>query len=314
MRRKAMKPNEHYKKLVEKESELWGSVKPEERICWFDSPTICRYINQSISGKPDVGWLDYCKQKYGTPRAALGLNVGCGHGELERAIIGCDLVEHMVGVDISVGAVEIAREKSMANQLDDRITYRVADANYLEEAGIDDTFDVVFVSMALHHFAHLEKCLDSLNACLKPNGLLIVNEFIGPNRFQWTDAQIDITNRLLGLYPNELKKSLRDPEGNEVIQRVYRPSVDYMKENFAFEAICSERIVPAVNERFHILEQKNYGGTILHLLFEAIMGNFKEESNREHAILVQMACTVERMMLNYGMIQHDHALIIAHKK
>ena len=73
-----------------------------------------------------------------------------------------------------------------------------------------------------------------------------------------------------------------------------------MKENFAFEAICSERIVPAMQSIFDLLEQKNYGGTVLHLLFEAIMGNFKEDINREHAIMVRMACVMEKMLFDYG--------------
>ncbi|MDX9755444.1 MAG: class I SAM-dependent methyltransferase [bacterium] len=301
-----------YQDLARQESELWGRSKSAERTCWFDSPTVCRYINQSISGRPDVDWLEYVKQRYLSRPAARGLNLGCGHGELERMIVRRNLVQHMDGVDISAGAVAQATTLAAQEGLADRVLYRVGDANDLDRSLPQAQYDVVFVSMALHHFAHLEKSLYSVQSMLKPKGLFIVNEFIGPDRFQWTEAQLDAANRILACFPSEIKANLREP--GKKITRVTRPSLKYMKENFAFEAICSERIVPALYDKFHIIEQKNYGGTILHLLFEAIMGNFKEETNREHAILVRMACVMEKLLLDQGVLQHDHALLICKRK
>ena len=307
------KSDPSYQDLVHQESELWGRSKEEERTCWFDSPTICRYINQCISGRPDVDWLDYIKNKYFYKPAALGLNLGCGHGELERMIVRRNVVEKMEGVDISSRAVQKATENALKEGLDNRITYFTGDANFLPQIVGQKQYDVVFASMALHHFAELEKCLESVNQILKAGGLFIANEFIGPDRFQWTEVQLDAVNRILSCFPHELKVNLRETEHKKIF-RVFQPSVSYMEENFAFEAICSERIVPAIQKQFDLLEQKNYGGTILHLLFEAIMGNFKEEINREHAIMVRMACVIEKMLLDYGVLQHDHALLIARKK
>lgn len=300
-----------YQRLVERESELWGESKAGERLSWFDSPVIGRYINQCITGNAHKDWLDFIQEKYYAKPAGLGLNVGCGHGDLERQILRRNITQNMEGCDISPKAVEAAQREALASGWGDRVRYFTADANFLERADLAAQYEVIFASMALHHFVQLEDCLDVLNSKLKPGGLLIANEFIGPDRFQWTDEQLDITNRFLNIIPLKLRKALRG--GTEWKTCVERPGLAYMKKHFAFEAVCSERIDGALRERFNVIEFKPYGGTMLHLLFEAIMNNFKEEQNREHALIVRMAVEWERAMLDYGVIQHDHAFYLCKK-
>lgn len=301
-----------YQQLVERESSLWGETKARERMSWFDSPIIGRHINHCITGNAHKDWLDYIKEKFYQTPEKLGLNVGCGHGELERHILKRDITEMMEGCDISPKAVEASRQKAGEEGFGDRVRYFTADANFLEHAELAEQYDIIFASMALHHFMELEKCLDILIQHLKPGGLFITNEFIGPDRFQWTDQQLDATNRILNTIPLELRKTLRGDSPYK--DQAVRPGLDYMIENFAFEAVCSERIHDALYERFEVIEYKPYGGTILHLLFEAIMNNFDEEHNREHAVIVRTAVEWERSLLDYGALQHDHAFYICQKR
>ncbi len=301
-----------YNHLIKYEGELWGSEKGKQRTSWFDSPLIHGYINKSISGNPKKGWLDYIKEKYFRKPAKLALNAGCGHGALERLILQYDIAERIEGFDVSAKALEWAKKIAEEEGFGDRVQYIQADANYLEKSDLQEQYDVVFAGMALHHFADLEKFLDQTLSKLKDKGLFITNEFIGPTRFQWTDTQLEATNRFLRRIPKELKKNLLDSQ--KIKWKVTRPALEYMKEHFAFESICSERIVPAIKERFGVIEQKNYGGTILHLLFEGIMGNFKEETNREHAVIVNMAIEYEKALLDFGVLNHDHSLLICRKR
>ena len=158
---------------MRQEGELWGRTKENERLCWFDSPIICRYINQCISGRPDVDWLEYIKTRYFPEPAALGLNLGCGHGELERMMIRRKVAKKMEGVDISAGAVQKAGENALSEGLDNCIAYFTGDANFLPHYVGQKKYDVVFGSMALHHFAELETCFESVYQILKPGGLLL---------------------------------------------------------------------------------------------------------------------------------------------
>lgn len=302
-----------YARLAAREGELWGEAKLGVRLSWLDSPSIYQNVNRWISGHPHTDWLDHLKQRHCRKPAPRGLNLGCGHGELERLILARGLAERMDGFDISAGAVETARKRAEEGGLAGRTRYFAADANFLERCGeLDPPYDIVFASMALHHFAHLERCLDSVRELLAPGGLFVVNEFIGPDRFQWTDAQLDAVNRMLRCFPRELRANLRQP--GEYKDFVERPSRRHMEKHFAFEAICSERIVPALRGRFETAEEKYYGGTVLHLLFEAIMGNFKEEERREHAVMVRMAIEWERHLLDNGALGHDHGLFVCRNR
>jgi SAM-dependent methyltransferase len=302
----------HYRKQAAREAELWGVAKSDIPLTWFDSPTIARHINLQTTGRPDRDWLDLVADHYlAKDPAPLGLNVGCGHGELERHFLERDLVTRMHGFDISESAVEHARQNGVDAGLADRVDYFVADANQLDGSAIDKDYDFVVASMALHHFSDLESCLDALRDRMRPGGLFVANEFIGATRFQFSDAQLDAVNRFLGCIPSDLRRDLRNP--SERKDRVYRPSVSFMEQNFGFEAICSDRIVPAIEERFEVLEFRGYGGTVLHLLFEAIMGNFDESRVREHAVIVRLAVEFERSLIECGALDHDHALIVARK-
>ena len=300
-----------YERMAERERTLWGTEKGGQRYSWFDSPLLARYINKWISGSPKLDWLDYVKQKHFQTPAPRGLNVGCGQGELERLIVNRKIAERMDGFDISPAAIEIAQKKAKENGLDDRIHYYEADANAVDPSTFPCKYDVIFASMSLHHFVRLEECLDILKQLLSKKGMLIVNEFIGPDRFQWTDAQIEAANRILACFPSELKRNLRNPD--EIKSSVARPSLEYMKEFMAFEAVCSQRIVPALKKRFTILERRDYGGTVLQILFEAIMGNFDEKGCREHAVTIQMAAATEELLLKSGALPHDHTLLICQR-
>ncbi len=131
--------------------------------------------------------------------------------------------------------------------------------------------------MAMHHFSNLEHIFNELRKSLKPNGLFILNEFVGPSQFQWTEKQINITNELLEILPEKYKVDLTT---GDLKERIYRPAIEFMNDYDPSEAIRSSDIVPLVAKYFKIEERIDYGGTILHLLLQNIVGNFnpsKEE-------------------------------------
>jgi hypothetical protein len=55
----------------------------------------------------------------------------------------------------------------------------------------------------LHHVDDLEHMLDQAAASLRREGLFVVNEYVGPARFQWLDKTQDPMNRILELHPEE---------------------------------------------------------------------------------------------------------------
>jgi SAM-dependent methyltransferase len=96
------------------------------------------------------------------------LDAGCGTGEhaLDLAARGCEVL----GVDVAPTAIEQAREKAAARQID--ATFLVADALHLERLG--RTFDRVLDVGLFHTFEDDERgtYVDSLASVTRPGSVL----------------------------------------------------------------------------------------------------------------------------------------------
>src|SRR5207248_10398832 len=79
------------------------------------------------------------------------LSIGCGVGNLERSLVGLELVGHAIGVEASAPAVEVAREAPARARMTSRIGYVTADAHALlaRRSGLG----AIFFHQSLRHFA-----------------------------------------------------------------------------------------------------------------------------------------------------------------
>ena len=58
-------------------------------------------------------------------------------------------------------------------------------------------YDAVLGLGAIHHVERLEQFWDQVRRTLKPGGFVLAQEYVGPSRFQWTEAQIELGNAAL---------------------------------------------------------------------------------------------------------------------
>ena len=166
------------------------------------------------------------------------LTLGCGAGELERGLTKYNLSREHEAVDISPGTIDQAARAAKAAGLR-HIRYRVEDLNRIVLE--PNHYDVVFATSSLHHVARLEHLLAQVARALKPGGFFFIDEYVGPNRFQWTDAQLAAVNEQLDNLPDALRTSVTDPAVTK--QRAQRPAVASIIEVDPSEAIRSEEIV-----------------------------------------------------------------------
>ena len=105
-------------------------------------------------------------------------------------------IDFLRGFDVSAGAVDRAITRCReAGIPESGFLFDVRDANNLDITG---TFDLVLSAVRIHHVTNLEDLLAKTAAMLKPDGRFALVEFVGPDRFQWTEDQIKIVNLLLG--------------------------------------------------------------------------------------------------------------------
>ncbi|MBM4147091.1 MAG: class I SAM-dependent methyltransferase, partial [Nitrospira sp.] len=234
----------------EKVAKFWGDrakIKESVAEChWTDSQLIQRYyIHPTISGNSDSNWFMWVKDKYFSVPAEKALSLGCGDGCLERHGAFIDVFMECDAFDISPQAIDIAKSKAKEMGILQRINYDVCDINKIILT--KKHYDVIFCAMSLHHIENLEQILYEIKNALKDEGLFIINEYVGPNRFQWTKRQIEIANEVFSLLPDKYRL---DPTTNEIKNIIQRFTIEHMLETDPSEAVRSADIIPLIKERF----------------------------------------------------------------
>lgn len=243
---------------------------------WWDISMVRDRWNQKITGNEKYDWEHYVVEKYVSNRQNLSmLSIGCGTGEKERVFAKFSQFSAIVGMDVSEKSIQKAREISRQNQYS-TISYRADDftkANFGQEK-----FDFVLFYSSLHHFRNIEALLqNNVIPVLKSGGLVIVFEYTGPNRFQYSINQLEEANRCLSLLP----ASLKIRTDHTVKWKIYRPGLLRTILNDPSEAPCSESILPSLRKWLMPLEEKPVGGAILHMLLKDIAHHFTDTSNSE---------------------------------
>jgi SAM-dependent methyltransferase len=162
--------------------------------------------------------------------------------------------------------------------------------------------------MSAHHFSELEHIYSQVRTALKPGGFFVLYEYIGPTQFQWTDKQLAIINDLLKILPAKYREYIPFP--GQIKQHIQRPTIDGMNSIDPSEAIRSAEIVPLLAQYFNIVERIDYGGTILHMLLQDIVGNFDVRKEEDIAIL-NLICYLEETLIKKNVLPSDFALIIS---
>jgi SAM-dependent methyltransferase len=281
---------------------VWNDEHFTHRLAhetWMANTAVLMALNERATGDPARDWLSSWAHRWFVGDRLRVLVIGCGEGWLERAIAQWPFVEHIDAVDFAEQA--IARARELGREFP-KICYGVVDLNVdaLEPAA----YDVIVAHSVLHHVSNLEHAYAQLERAMRPDATLIVNEYVGPDRFQFSDEVLTIINALLGCLPREL----RQPYDVRA-----RPTVEEMIASDPTEAVRSSELLAFTRTRFDVREEKPLGGTLLqHLLYE-IVANFRFENARERSLL-DLLCTIEMILIEAGTIPSDFVLMAASRR
>jgi len=137
-------------------------------------------LNRMISFGADVKWRKKVLKMVSDAQPKTILDIATGTGDL-AILFAQTKAEKIVGLDISVGMLDVGRDKIKKLNLQDRIEMIVGDSENLPFE--DASFDVVTVSFGIRNFENLEKGLAEILRVLTPNGQLIVLETSVPDKF-----------------------------------------------------------------------------------------------------------------------------------
>jgi len=275
---------------------VWNDEQRSKNLAhttWMANTAVLMHLNERATGDPARDWLSSWAHRWFVGNDLRVLVLGCGEGWLERAVAQWPFVAHIDAVDFAEHAVARAREA--ARDLP-KIHYGVVDVNRDELPR--ETYDVVVAHSVLHHVENLEHAYAQIEQAMKRDATLVINEYVGPARFQYSDDVLSIINTLLGCIGHPPKA---------------RPTVEEMIANDPTEAVRSDELLAFTAQTFEVMEQKEIGGTILqHLLYDVIQ-HFHFDVPRERAIL-EILCTIEAMLVDSRRVPCDYVILAARKK
>lgn len=189
-------------------AEYWGTAGAWQGASgrhWLDLVAVQQRLNLKVSGEPNVNWLHYTLQRYFADRLPLErcLSLGCGEGALERELARLGAFQHCDAYDIAPVSIEKARAAAAAAGYG-HIQYAVADLNVSSLPPC--RYDAVWAFGAVHHIERLEHIFAQVAQALKPAGLFILNEYVGPNRFQFPARQRQIIESSFELLPDHFRR------------------------------------------------------------------------------------------------------------
>jgi SAM-dependent methyltransferase len=283
---------------VRSETDEWQSCY------WQSHPLTQRHINRLISGDETENWLAFTRRRFLPEGMGQGLSLGCGDGWVEREAIRLGVCRSFDAFDISEEALEVARRNAKDEGLQGLIRYRQADLNTVKLE--PDVYDLVIAVQVLHHVEQLEHLLDEVAASLAPDGLLVVNEYVGPSRFQWLEKTQDLMNRMLACLPLDLKVN---PVDGRVKERFARTDPEEVARVDPSESIRSDEIVELLISRFDVVFRADFGGTLLQFLLADIAANFREDDPKDVA-LVDLMALFEETLVAERVIPSDFAYFV----
>jgi ubiquinone/menaquinone biosynthesis C-methylase UbiE len=215
---------------------------------WEAGPEIGMYINGKISGRIDTDWVAHTLDKYFGGRLPLDrcLSLGCGDGHLECRLAQLSTFQHCDAYDVAEGSLQEARRLAEKNGINS-ISYYTSDINkIILPAGM---YDSVWIDGAMHHFEALEHICQQISQSLKPEGLLILNEYIGPNRLQCSIRQQEITNLCLKLLPARYRKLQQVPISFDIEHTPFRKGAIWFISRL-IDKLRNGDLIGAIRRRF----------------------------------------------------------------
>ncbi|WP_257658903.1 bifunctional demethylmenaquinone methyltransferase/2-methoxy-6-polyprenyl-1,4-benzoquinol methylase UbiE [Parapedobacter lycopersici] len=139
------------------------------------------FLNHFMSLGIDIIWRKKAIRLLKPSAPGHLLDVATGTGDFALEALRQLKSAKIIGVDISQGMLDVAREKIAKKGLGDRFEVQLGDSEHLH---FDDaTFDAVTVAFGVRNFENLEKGLTDICRVLKPGGKAIILEFSKPRVF-----------------------------------------------------------------------------------------------------------------------------------
>ncbi len=229
--------------------------------------------------------------------SARVLVLTCGPGGLclELARLG----HHVHGIDISEGAIAIARRFAAENPFKETfgsLSYEVADLNCIE-LGVQ-SYDVILAFDGLHHILLLERLMQQIRQALKPDGLFIFSDNIG---MHWLSRILGgMLYLLLPSYVSYRKKLAIAWGGTKKVKKD-------MSERSPFEEVSTESILGLASRYFDFVSKRFHTGIGYRA---ALAGDLRLPAKIKYPFLHGLK-RFDEWAVRHKLLKGDHVMVVA---
>lgn len=273
---------------------------------WLSNPIIEKAVNHRLSGgKTENYWLCWLVNKFFKKRRFDNLlSIGCGVGNHEILMAKLGFASQIDAFDFSETSLEIARKDATAAGVD--INFYQDDFNLFR---IDENkkYDIVFCSGSLHHVKEIERCLSTIQKCLKPDGYFIVNEYIGDCYNIYNENQVDLLDRIYKCFHYTLRSG--------TTETFYSPSIEQVFAKDPSEAVRSKLILPFLKFYFDVEVLNQAGGGLLHEMYPLLDHYQLSDGDPKSETIVRLLLEIEKILMDLpGGLSSDFCLCILRHK
>jgi len=265
------------------------------KVRWWQHPAIVRHINQNVCARRVDGLSEGLNLR---ARALLqghlplpkGISVGCGSGVKEMKLLADGIVHFFDLFELAEARIAAGKEMATKRGLQDVIRFVNGDA--FELAALPEQYDLVHWNNSLHHMLDVEQAIEWSWKVLKPGGLFYMDDFVGPDRFQWSPSMLLVATAVRQSLPDRF---LVNPQNRSAMLPRTLQNIDpeRLRLTDPSEAADSSRILELVRQRFPACEILLTGGVVYHLALSDLLANFAEEDDSllERLLTVDDLCT-----------------------
>jgi 2-polyprenyl-3-methyl-5-hydroxy-6-metoxy-1,4-benzoquinol methylase len=282
--------------LVQKHWDKYGA-KPAKQ--WLHNVFVRKKILlEPLGWYKGLDWFNWLQRTYFEQPVPSALSICCGSGQHERRLAQLNVAEKIEGFDISEGQLERARQLA-AEKGYHQIEYQQHD---IQKCPLKtNKYDLILAVAGLHHLDNLSYVFEQFSKALKPDGILVLSEYVGPNHMDHPQFERELIQKTLDVLPTELK--VKGSNG-AILERAGHQTKEQAIARDPSEGIKSAEIMENLYKYFYSEVEIEMGHSLLRECLYDIADNFEE--NPAHEKILLDLINLDRSLRNYGLLQNHH--------
>lgn len=261
--------------------DYWDSrAKAVRPISWMGHPYISKSFNKLIYDYDSDLWgnglFKVLKEKYVRKgrKFKKAISVACGNGRKEMELVKQGLIEHIKLYELATSRIEEGKKLAKRFGIEDRVEFVYGDAFKMETES--EQYDLVLWLNGIHHMMDTRMAVEWSNDVLLNGGFFVMDDYVGPNRFQWPRIVMEGCNKARAKFPKSVfRRSEQFPKKRHQVQRIV--GQDLVSGVDPSEAADSGRILEAISFTFPKREEFLYSSGVSTLALNDISSRILDE-------------------------------------